>query len=241
MVAAPATAASTSSAEDMVSIQSRSAPPCGQGLRLLGEGGGRLVHGHRRRAARSARPWGPSSRRPATGRPAASATPRASRAAAALSSATRSWAWCSFSRCRVPPKLLVRMMSEPAATKPRCTAATRSGWRTFHSSGLSPVDEARGRTGRCPCRRRRAARAATPAAIPRSAMIRQRSPWHAGAADCPPRSSARSPAAARAAAAGSRAARACRHRASARFRCVVRRQPSHSRRAGVEPADADAG
>ena len=49
-------------------------------------------------------------------------------------------------------------------------------------------------------------------------MPRPRSPWHAGAADCPPRSSARSHAAARAAAGGSGDARACRPRASARFR-----------------------
>jgi len=40
------------------------------------------------------------------------------RAAFSFSSATRSSALCSFNRCRVPPKLFVRMMSAPASTKP---------------------------------------------------------------------------------------------------------------------------
>ena len=51
---------------------------------------------------------------------------------------------CSMSRRRLPPKLLVRMMSAPASTKARCSARMRSGWSAFQSSGVSPGGEAHG-------------------------------------------------------------------------------------------------
>ena len=110
---APWTAASTSSAEDMVSIHSRSAPPAAR-ARACSAKAAVASSMVRAPSGTISSPVGPIEPATTTGRPAWSATCRATEAAAWLSSATRSWAWCSLSRCRLPPKLLVRMMSEPA-------------------------------------------------------------------------------------------------------------------------------
>ncbi len=61
-------------------------------------------------------PVGPTEAATTTGRPAASATSRASATPAALISRTRPWAPCSFSRLALPPNVLVRKMSLPAST-----------------------------------------------------------------------------------------------------------------------------
>ena len=129
-------------------------------------------------------PVGPIEPPTSTGRSASSAASRATLAAARFSSATRPCALCSFSRARLPPKLLVRMMSEPASTKPRCTARTASGRSTFHSSGLSPVVS--------PCWNRPVPMPPSPSSTPRSARISANlvivtpSAAPAGAAGCRP-------------------------------------------------------
>ena len=183
-----------------------------------------------RPAARRARRSGPIEPATSTGRPAASATPRATAAAARVELAD-------------PVLRLVQLQPLAGAAEAVGQDDVGAGRRRSRDAPRRPARDAarsrapgcrrwrgRARTGPCPCHRRPAAPAAPPAATARSAMLRPRSPWRAGAAGCPPRSSARWHAAARAAAAGSRGARACRHRASARFRLVVRRQPSHTRR-----------
>jgi hypothetical protein len=84
-------------------------------------------------------PVGPTEPATITRRPAASATARALRAARRLRSKVRSSSRCSASLRRMPPKLLVRMMSAPASTNIWCRLRMRSGWRSFHSSGASPL------------------------------------------------------------------------------------------------------
>src|SRR5271165_5808723 len=136
--AAARAAARISSAADMVSIQTTSAPPSR-----------RPSICSTKTSTASSSPSGPSGAKmspvgptePATTilRLALSATARAFSAASRLSSPTLSSSPCRASRRRLPPKLLVRTMSAPASTKDWCNARIRSGWSAFHSSGVSPA------------------------------------------------------------------------------------------------------
>ena len=81
-------------------------------------------------------PVGPRS--PATRAPCSSATSRASRAPASLSSCTRSPRPCMSSRGRVPPKVLVVRMRAPASAYARWASRMTSGRSTFHSSPEPP-------------------------------------------------------------------------------------------------------
>ena len=93
-------------------------------------------------------PVGPTEPATTTGRPALSATARAISAARRFSSRTRPSSLCSISRRRLPPKLLVRMMSAPASTKRLMQRAIFSGCSTFQSSGVLPRQD-RPRTDWC--------------------------------------------------------------------------------------------
>ena len=94
---APAIAASTSSLEDIVSIHSTSAPPAASAPACSAKA-------TRAASTDSGPSWlrispvGPMLPATTTSRPLPSASVRAMRAAAALSSWTRSSAWCSLSR-----------------------------------------------------------------------------------------------------------------------------------------------
>ena len=136
-LAAASAAARISSGADMVSIQATSAPPsrrpsiCSMKIStasssLNGPSGARRS------------PVGPTDPATTTGRPALSATLRAILAARRLSSRVRPSRLCSIRRRRLAPKVLVRMMSEPASTKDRCRLSIRSGCSAFQSSGESP-------------------------------------------------------------------------------------------------------
>ena len=121
----------------MVSIQATSAPPsrrpsiCSTKIStasssLNGPSGARRS------------PVGPTEPATTTRRPALSATLRAISAARRLSSRVRASSLCSIRRRWFAPKLLVRMMSEPASTKAWWRLAIRSGCSAFQSSGESP-------------------------------------------------------------------------------------------------------
>jgi hypothetical protein len=143
VVAAPFTAAATSSLEDMVSIHSTSTPPSAKALACSAKAAMASASVSEPMGSNRS-PVGPIEPATITSRPtwsfmALSATLRPISAARLLISCTRSWAWCSFSRFRVPPKLLVRKRSAPESTKLWCSASIRSGCSKFQSSGESPV------------------------------------------------------------------------------------------------------
>ena len=96
-VAAPATAASTSSRDDMVSIHSTSTPPALR-LRACSANASRAFSKVRVPMGSMISPVGPMLPATAMVRPEASATSRAKRAAAWFSSSTRFWALCSLRR-----------------------------------------------------------------------------------------------------------------------------------------------
>ena len=133
--AAPATAASSSSTAEIVSIHSTSQPPSASASACSANAASPGLAGRARRSARRSRRSAPSSPRPAPAgrrrrRPRGRGAPppgSARRRAPARHAGAR--------RIRLPPKLLVRMRSEPASTKLWWTARTRSGCSRFHSSG----------------------------------------------------------------------------------------------------------
>ena len=94
---APASAASTSSREDMVSTQSRSAPPSAS-ARAWSAKTSQARSIVRAPSGAKSSPVGPMEPATRIGRSLSSATRRAMRAAATLSSATRSWLPCSARR-----------------------------------------------------------------------------------------------------------------------------------------------
>ena len=70
--------------------------------------------------------------------PAASTSARSRIAAVRLSSSTRSPWPLSRSRARLPPKVLVNTICEPASRYPRWMRRMTSGWARFQTSGGSP-------------------------------------------------------------------------------------------------------
>ena len=136
--AAPATAASSSSTAEIVSIHSTSQPPSARASACSANAASPAGRSSAPIGAKIS-PVGPIEPATRTGRPAPSATARARLAAARFSAPTCACAPCRPSRKRLAPKLLVRMRSEPASTKLWCTARTRSGCSRFHSSGDAPV------------------------------------------------------------------------------------------------------
>ena len=217
VVIAPGTAASTSSAEDMVSIHSTSAPPAARACACSAKAAAAssMVSG----AERHDQLAGGADRARDHDRPAG----RIGDTAGDLGGGQV--------ELGDPVLGLVQLEPMPGAAEAVGEDDVGAGldeaaMHVGDALGMQRRSRARG------CRRSTRPRANRPVPMPPSAsstglrcqqrsrklvMIRQRSPWRAAAAGCPRRWSARPPGAARAAAAGSRAARACRHRASARF------------------------
>ena len=133
---APRAAASSSSAADIVSIQATSAPPSARPLACSVKAATALSMVRAPSSSKSS-PVGPMEPATTISLPLSSATVRAIVAASRFNSVARSCRLSSFSRKRVAPKLLVRMMSEPASTKRRCRAATFSGKSSGRIRGLA--------------------------------------------------------------------------------------------------------
>ncbi len=130
-------AACTSSGADMVSIHTTSAPPALR-PRISSPNEATAASWVSAPSGSNSSPVGPTEPATTTGRGAASATERASSAAALASSNVRASALCSFKRCGLQPKVLVRMMSAPASTKRWCRPVTSSGRSVVQNSGGSP-------------------------------------------------------------------------------------------------------
>ena len=135
---AASSAAATSSFDDIVSIHSISTPPA-TSASACSRNAATALSCVKAPSGSNNSPVGPID--PATMivrpvlAPCASATTRATLAAAIFNSVTRSWASCNFSRKDVPPNELVRMRSDPASRKLLCSHKISSGRSTFHNSG----------------------------------------------------------------------------------------------------------
>ncbi len=111
----PRSAASTVGRSLRVSIQIRSAPPASRASACSAKAAS-VSASERAPSGSINSPVGPIEPATSTCLSASSAARRAHRIPAALISATRPCRSWSLSRCRLPPKVLLTTMSEPAAT-----------------------------------------------------------------------------------------------------------------------------